>query len=107
LQESLRHRDARLKAFLADARLRDFSPEHLLISVPVTHPLHFEYIGRSVRLLEEVSSQLLQSKVRIEVVQDGAQVNPPQKLEHENLVKKASGLFGGRILDAANDNASE
>ena len=107
LQESLRDRDRRLKAFLADAKLSHFGPEVLRISVPATHPLHFEYIGRSVRLLEEVSSQLLQSKVRIEVVQDGAQVVPPQEQEHENLVKKASGLFGGRILDAANDNASE
>ncbi|MBT9585325.1 DNA polymerase III subunit gamma/tau [bacterium] len=107
LQESLRDRDKRLKAFLADAKLSHFGPEVLRISVPATHPVHFEYIGRSVRLLEEVSSQLLQSKVRIEVVQDGAQLVPPQEQEHENLIKKASGLFGGRILDAANDNASE
>ena len=107
LLETLRHRDVRLMGTLNDAKLRDFSPDLIRVSVPATHKFHFETISRSTPLLEEVSSQLLQSKVRFEVVQDGAQVVPPQKQEHENLVKKASGLFGGRILDAANDNASE
>jgi DNA polymerase-3 subunit gamma/tau len=99
--------DRRLKAMMMDARLRDFSPESLKISLPSTHQVHYEYISRNVRLLEEVSSGLMQSKVRIEVTMDGAQQAPVQEQEHESLVKKASGLFGGRILDAANDTGSD
>ena len=49
----------------------------------------------------------MQSKVRIEVLMDGAQQAPAQDQEHDSLVKKASGLFGGRILDAANDTQSD
>ena len=77
------------------------------ISLPSTHKVHYEYISRNVRLLEEVSSGLMQSKVSIEVLMDGAQLAPVQEKEHESLVKKASGLFGGRILDAANDTQSD
>ena len=99
--------DRRLKAMMMDAKLRDFSPESLKITLPSTHQVHYEYISRNVRLLEEVSSGLMQSKVRIEVTMDGAQQAPVQEQEHESLVKKASGLFGGRILDAANDTGSD
>lgn len=107
LIQSLHDRDKRLKAMMVDAKLRDFSPENLKISLPSTHKVHYEYISRNVRLLEEVSSGLMQSKVRIEVMMDGAQQAPAQEQEHESLVKKASGLFGGRILDAANDTQSD
>ncbi|MBS2035537.1 DNA polymerase III subunit gamma/tau [bacterium] len=99
--------DRRLKAMMMDAKLRDFSPENLTITLPSTHQVHYEYISRNVRLLEEVSSGLMQSKVRIEVTMDGAQQAPVLEQEHESLVKKASGLFGGRILDAANDTGSD
>ncbi len=99
--------DRRLKAMMMDAKLRDFSLESLKITLPSGHNVHFEYISRNVRLLEEVSSRLMQSKVRIEVLMDGAQQAPAQDQEHDSLVKKASGLFGGRILDAANDTQSD
>lgn len=107
LIQSLHDRDKRLKAMMVDAKLRDFSPENLKITLPATHKVHYEYISRNVRLLEEVSSGLMQSKVRIEVLIDGAQQGPVQEQEHQSLVKKASGLFGGRILDAANDTQSD
>ncbi|MBN9419072.1 MAG: DNA polymerase III subunit gamma/tau, partial [Candidatus Eremiobacteraeota bacterium] len=103
LIQSLKARDGRLQAMMKDAKLREFQPDRLVISLPSTLKFHYEYISRQVRLLEEVSSGLMQSKVRIEVVMDGAQQVPGQEQEHESLVKKASGLFGGRILDAAND----
>lgn len=107
LIQSLKARDGRLQAMMKDAKLREFQPERLVISLAPTLKFHYEYISRQVRLLEEVSSGLLQSKVRIEVVVDGAQQAPAQEQEHESLVKKASGLFGGRILDAANDTQSD
>lgn len=107
LIESLKDRDKRLKAMMQDAKLCEFSPPSLKISLPSTHKVHYEYISRNVRLLEEVSSGLMQSKVSIEVLMDGAQLAPVQEKEHESLVKKASGLFGGRILDAANDTQSD
>ncbi|MBX3169074.1 MAG: DNA polymerase III subunit gamma/tau [Candidatus Eremiobacteraeota bacterium] len=107
LIQSLKARDGRLQAMMKDAQLREFQPDRLVISLSSTLKFHYEYISRQVRLLEEVSSGLMQSKVRIEVVVDGAQQAPVQEQEHETLVKKASGLFGGRILDAANDTQSD
>jgi len=107
LLQSVRQRDVRLQAVLAEAKLRDLSPELVRVSLPGGYQWHYEVIGKSISLLEEVSSQLMQSKVRFEVVLDGGQVSPPQEQEHETLVKKAHGLFGGRVLDAANDSSIE
>lgn len=103
----VRERDKRLQAVLVDARLREFGPSLVRVSLPASHAWHYEMMNKSIRLLEEVSSQLMQSKVRFEVILDGGQVSPPQEQEHESLVKKAHGLFGGRILDAPNDKAGE
>lgn len=107
LLQAVRQRDVRLQAVLAEAKLRDLSPELVRVSLPGGYQWHYEVIGKSISLLEEVSSQLLQSKVRFEVVLDGGQVSPPQEQEHETLVKKAHGLFGGRVLDAANESPIE
>lgn len=103
LLQQVRQRDIRLQAVLGDARICEFTPELIRVSLPASHQWHLEVIQKSIRLLEEVSGQLVQSKVRFEACLDGGQAAPPQELEHETLVKKASGLFGGRILDAAND----
>lgn len=107
LIQSLKARDGRLQAMMKDAKLKEFQTDRLVISLSSTLKFHYEYISRQVRLLEEVSSGLMQSKVHIEVVMDGAQQAPVQEQEHDSLVKKASGLFGGRILDAANDIQSD
>lgn len=107
LLQAIRQRDVRLQAVLAEARVREFSPEKVLLSLPSGYGWHLEVIQKSHKLLVEVSEQLLGRQIRLEIVLDGEQVNPPQEQEHESLVKKAHGLFGGRVLDAANERPAE
>lgn len=108
LQTAVRNqKQMKLLALLNDARVKTYTPELVQLSVPPTHQYHFAEINKSRGLLEEVTSQLLKNKVRFEVVVDSAQVAPPQEEEHETLVKKAHGLFGGRILDGTADGSSE
>lgn len=105
--EQIRQRDKRLLGILNDVRLRELTPERVAVSVPANYSFHREFLAKSTRLLEEVSGALLQSKPRFEVIVDGGQVQPPPEQEHDSLVKKAHGLFGGRILDAAKEGTSD
>lgn len=103
--EQVRQRDKRLLAVLNDARFKGVQDNQLTVTLPATHTWHRDKLVEGRVLLEEVLATMLQSKVQFNVMADGDQVNPPQDQEHESLVSKAKGLFGGVIVTAAKDRA--
>jgi DNA polymerase III subunit gamma/tau len=96
LMQSVKERDIRLHAVLADARLTRLEEKSFELAVPEGYDWHFGKIQEGRALLETVAESLLPGCTpKLECSIGGEKAAPPKENEHEELVKRASGVFGG------------
>ena len=83
-------------AVLADARLTRLEEKSFELAVPEGYDWHFGKIQEGRALLETVAESLLPGcSPKLECGLGGEKAAPPKENEHEELVKRASGVFGG------------
>lgn len=96
LMQGVKERDIRLHAVLADARLTRLEEKSFELAVPEGYDWHFGKIQEGRALLETVAESLLPGcSPKLECGLGGEKAAPPKENEHEELVKRASGVFGG------------
>ena len=96
LMQGVKERDIRLHAVLADARLTKLEQGSFELAVPEGYDWHFGKIQEGRALLESVAESLLPgASPKLECGLGGEKAAPPKENEHEELVKRASGVFGG------------
>lgn len=96
LMQGVKERDIRLHAVLADARLTRLEESSFELAVPEGYDWHFGKIQEGRALLETVAESLLPGCTpKLECSIGGEKAAPPKENEHEELVKRASGVFGG------------
>ncbi len=98
--ERLRLRDKRMSAILVDASLSLFEPPMLTISFPGERAWHQEKTLESKALIEEVCQELLGQPVKLTVTRDASQQLPDDEARHQDLVKRATGLFGAKVVES-------
>jgi DNA polymerase-3 subunit gamma/tau len=98
--ERLRVRDKRMSAILVDASLSVFEPPVLTISFPGERAWHQEKTLESKALIEEVCQELLGQPVKLTVSRDASQQLPDDEARHQDLVKRATGLFGAKVVES-------
>ncbi|MCA9781119.1 MAG: DNA polymerase III subunit gamma/tau, partial [Candidatus Eremiobacteraeota bacterium] len=96
LMQGVKERDIRLHAVLADARLTKLEQGSFELAVPEGYDWHFGKIQEGRALLESVAESLLPGATpKLQCGLGGEKAAPPKENEHEELVKRASGVFGG------------
>lgn len=91
--------DMPLYGALADARLVDMTPDQVVIlGVPEGFDRNQETILNSRAVLEDLAEQLLGRSVRFECRLEANRPFPGTE-EHAELVRRASGLFTGEIVE--------
>ena len=98
LLSSVRKHDARLFAILSEAKPVVFEPPRILITLPQDYTWHQENILKSRVLIETLCQELLGQEVKFECQLDTTGRKASGEDEHKALVKKASGLFAGKIV---------
>jgi DNA polymerase-3 subunit gamma/tau len=99
LMQSVKERDIRLHAVLADARLTGLTHSQFDLAVPEGYDWHFGKIQEGQSLLESVAQSLMPGcNPQLECSIGGAKAAPPKENEHDELVKRASGVFGGSSI---------
>ena len=98
LLQSVRERDKRLHAMLADAKLLDLGESKIVLGLPQGYDWHREMILKSTNLLEEVTSRLCKRPMRLEC-HLGEAKKPASNEEHQVFVERAAGLFAGDIIE--------
>jgi len=99
MMQQIKENDIRLHAVLADARLSVLEPGRFELSVPAGYEWHFGKIQEGKKLLESVAEQIAPgANLQMECCIGGEKAAPPKENEHEELVKRASGVFGGSSI---------
>jgi DNA polymerase III subunit gamma/tau len=99
LMQQVKEQDIRLHAVLADARLTALQPDRFELAVPAGYDWHFGKIQEGKALLESVAQRLVPgAALQMECSIGGEKAAPPKENEHEELVKRASGVFGGSSI---------
>ena len=97
--QQVKEEDIRLHAVLADARLVSMTAERFELVVPVGYDWHFQKIQEGKSLLESVAQSFVAgAKFQMDCRIGGEKASPPKETEHEELVKRASGVFGGSAI---------
>lgn len=91
-------KDKRLFALLQEAWPAEFTPPNLLLLLPDGHKFHRDNILQSRSLLEPMCKELLGQEVKLDCQFDATGRKASGDDEHRALVKKASGLFAGKIV---------
>lgn len=95
LMQGVKEQDIRLHAVLADARLSELTVRSFELAVPPGYDWHFGKIKEGKKLLESVAEKLVGAPLEVECSIGGEKASLPKENEHEELVKRASGVFGG------------
>ena len=99
LMQQVKESDIRLHAVLADARLTALEAGRFELAVPAGYEWHFGKIQEGKNLLETVAQQIVPGhSFQMECSIGGEKATPPKENEHEELVKRASGVFGGSSI---------
>lgn len=98
LMQQVKEQDIRLQAVLADARLTSLEPESFELALPMGYDWHLSKIQEGRELLERVASGLTGSPMRLQSRLGGEKVAAPKESEHDELVQRASGVFGGASI---------
>lgn len=99
LMQSVKEQDIRLHAVLADARLTELDHKRFELSLPAGYDWHFGKIQEGKKLLETVAKGMMPDlELQMECCIGGEKAAPPKENEHEELVKRASGVFGGSSI---------
>lgn len=95
LMQGVKEKDIRLHAVLADARLTALTGATFELAVPSGYEWHFGKIQEGKQLLESVAARITKIDLKMECSLGGEKASAPKENEHEELVKRASGVFGG------------
>lgn len=99
LMQQVKENDIRLHAVLADARLASLQIDRFELAVPAGYDWHFGKIQEGRGLLESVARKILPGcSLQLECSLGGEKAAPPKENEHEELVKRASGVFSGSSI---------
>lgn len=99
MMQQVKEKDIRLHAVLADAQLTRLTAEEFELAVPAGYDWHFQKIQDGKQLLETVAQQFVSNaNIQMACRIGGEKASPPKENEHEELVKRASGVFGGSAI---------
>lgn len=99
LMQGVKEKDVRLYAVLADAKLVSVENQTFQLSLPVGYDWHFTKILEGKALLEQVARRLAEDRpLVLECVIGGEKATPPKDTEHEDMVSRAAGVFGGASI---------
>lgn len=99
LMLSIRERDKRLHAVLTDARLTAVEEERFEIALPTGFEWHRDKLQEGRKLLETVACELAGGRsLTMECTLGGEKAAPPKDTEHDDLVARATGVFGGASI---------
>ena len=96
---SIKERDKRLHAVLTDARLAIVEEARLEIALPVGFDWHRDKLLEGRKVLEQVASELVGGRsMTMECTLGGEKASPPKDSEHDEMVARAAGVFGGASI---------
>jgi hypothetical protein len=99
LMLTVRERDKRLHAVLTDAKLTAVEEQRFEIALPTGFEWHRDKLQEGRKLLEAVACELAGGRtLSMECTLGGEKVTPPKDTEHDDLVARASGVFGGASI---------
>ena len=99
LMQGVKEKDVRLYAVLADAKLVSVENQTFQLSLPAGYDWHFTKILEGKALLEQVARRLADDRpLVLECVIGGEKATPPKDTEHEDMVSRAAGVFGGASI---------
>jgi hypothetical protein len=99
LMLSIRERDKRLHAVLTDAKLTAVEAERFEIALPTGFEWHRDKLQEGRKLLETVATELAGGRLlTMECTLGGEKATPPKDSEHDDLVARATGVFGGASI---------
>ena len=94
--QSVKEQDIRLHAVLADARLITLTSTNFEVALPSGYDWHWGKVQEGRKLLEEMAGVLLSvTTLTLDCTLGGEKASPPKDTEHDDLVQRASGVFGG------------
>jgi hypothetical protein len=97
--QNVKEQDIRLHAVLADARLTELTVTQFELSLPQGYDWHFGKVQEGKNLLETVAQGIVPGvALQMTCSIGGEKAAPPKETEHEELVKRASGVFGGSSI---------
>ncbi len=94
----VRRKDKRLFGVLTDAKLVELNSERLILSVPKGYSWHQQAVMSSKKVLQGICKKLLGRELGLECRIEEAEVVDSER-EHADLIKKATRLFGGEIIE--------
>jgi len=100
LMNVVRERNKKLLGILADAKIGNYEPGSVSFVLPPGYKFHYDEILKNKAFLEEVSQELLGTKIKIECRVDEAHQGPSGEQEHDAMIRKAHGLFAGEIINS-------
>lgn len=99
LMQGVKEQDVRLYAVLADAKLASVEPSSFALSLPAGYDWHHGKIQEGKKLLEQVASRLVGDRALVlECILGGEKASPPKDSEHDDMVARAAGVFGGASI---------
>lgn len=99
LMHSVKEKDIRLHAVLADAKLTQLTEVCFELSLPAGYDWHFGKVKEGKTMLENTVAELLDGrKLQMECSLGGEKASPPKESEHDDLVSRASGIFSGASI---------
>ncbi len=99
LMQGVKEQDVRLYAVLADAKLASVDAKSFALSLPAGYDWHHGKIQEGKKLLEQVASRLADDRALVlECILGGEKAAPPKDSEHDDMVARAAGVFGGASI---------
>jgi DNA polymerase-3 subunit gamma/tau len=99
LMLTIREQDKRLHAVLTDARLTAVEEARFEIALPAGFEWHRDKLQEGRKLLESVAGELAGGRLlTLECTLGGEKATPPKDSEHDDLVARANGVFGGASI---------
>ena len=99
LMLSVKERDKRLHAVLTDAKLTVVEEARFEIALPVGFEWHRDKLQEGRKLLETVAGEVTGGRtLSMECTLGGEKATPPKDTEHDDLVARANGVFGGASI---------
>ena len=99
LMQGVKEQDVRLYAVLADAKLTSVEESRFELSLPAGYDWHWSKVQEGRKLLEQVASRLADGRtLQLECSLGGEKATPPKDSEHDDMVARAAGVFGGASI---------
>jgi hypothetical protein len=99
LMHDVKERDIRLHAVLSDAKLATIEESTFEIALPPGYEWHRDKLQEGRKLLETVAAGLAGGRrLSLECTLGGEKASPPKDSEHDDMVARAAGVFGGASI---------